>query len=169
MRGLVVVACALVVLLAFTGVVVVVSHDRWFLDRVATRVVHLDGSSKVRLHAGDLSLLLEKLADEKAAAQAAASAAAAAAAQKHRASEPSAPKAKKLSTREQKELAELPAKIEAAEKELVDIDAALSDPKIYDPSRRDDFDRLSASRKELPTRIAALYARWEELEAIAAG
>ena len=156
-------------LLAFTGVVVVVSHDRWFLDRVATRVVHLDGSSKVRLHAGDLSLLLEKLADEKSAAQAAAAAAAAAAAQKQRASEPVAPKAKKLSTREQKELAELPAKIEAAEQELRDVDVALSDPKVYEPARRDHFERLSATRKDLPARIAVLYARWEELEAIAAG
>ncbi|MCA8953859.1 MAG: ABC-F family ATP-binding cassette domain-containing protein, partial [Planctomycetes bacterium] len=54
-------------LLAFSGSVLVVSHDRWFLDRVATRIVHLDGSGEVRLHAGDLSGLLEKLADERAA------------------------------------------------------------------------------------------------------
>ena len=48
-------------LLAFPGAAIVVSHDRWFLDRVATRVVHLDGSGAARVHEGDLSLLLERL------------------------------------------------------------------------------------------------------------
>jgi ATP-binding cassette subfamily F protein uup len=157
-------------LLAFSGTVFVVSHDRWFLDRIASRVVHLDGSGKVRMHAGDLSLLLEKLADEKAEAAAAANAAAAAAAAKAKAALPaSAPKARKLSTREQKELEELPKRIETAEAELRGVDEKLSDPKIYEPSRRDDFDRLTATRKELPARIAVLYARWEELESVANG
>ena len=155
-------------LLAFTGTVVVVSHDRWFLDRVASRVVHLDGSGKVRLHAGDLSLLLDKLAIERQEAAVAESAAAAtAAAAKARAAAAQAlPKAKKLSTREQKELEELPAKIEAAEGELKRVDEALSQPSIYEPSRRDEFDRCTALRKELPGRVEALYARWEALESI---
>ena len=158
-------------LLAFTGTVVVVSHDRWFLDRVASRVVHLDGSGKVRQHAGDLSLLLDKLAVEKqeaAAAESAAAAAAAAAKAKATAAQ-AAPKAKKLSTREQKELEELPAKIEAAESELRRVDEALSQPSIYEPSKRDEFERCTALRKELPGRIEALYARWEALEAVGRG
>jgi ATP-binding cassette subfamily F protein uup len=122
------------------------------------------------MHAGDLSLLLEKIADEKAEAAAAANAAAAAAAAKAKAAvTAAAPKARKLSTREQKELEELPQRIEAAEAELRGVDEKLSDPKIYEPSRRDDFDRLTATRKELPARIAALYARWEELESVANG
>ncbi len=147
-------------LLAFPGTVLVVSHDRWFLDRIASRVVHLDGSGKVRLHAGDLSLLLEKLGDE---ATAAASAAAAASRPKV-ADRVVQPKPKKLSSREQKELAELPAKIEVAEQELASVDAKLGEPAMYTAAMRDEFDRLSAVRKNLPGRIAQLYARWEELE-----
>ena len=151
-------------LLAFPGTVLVVSHDRWFLDRVATRIVRLDGTGRARVHEGDLSLLLDKLADEAEVARAAA---AAAARPKAAAQAPAAPKAKKLSTREQKELAELPARIEAAERELQQVDARLAEPGLYTAAKRGEFDALTAQRKTLPDAIAALYARWEELEAIA--
>ena len=155
-------------LLAFGGAVIVVSHDRWFLDRIATRVVHLDGEGGVRVHEGDLSLLLDKLADERAAADAAVAATAAAAREKARAaaaaSSPAA--AKKLSSRERQELAELPARIEAAERELAEVDQGLAEPATYEPSGRERFEDLTARRKVLPDRIAELYARWEELEAI---
>ena len=53
------------------GAVVVVSHDRWFLDRVATHVLHLDGRGGVQLHTGDLSSLLDRLVREQADADAA--------------------------------------------------------------------------------------------------
>ncbi|MCB9888737.1 MAG: ATP-binding cassette domain-containing protein, partial [Planctomycetes bacterium] len=59
-------------LCAFPGVVLVVSHDRFFLDRVATRIVYLDGHGGHRIHAGDLSGLLDKLRAERAATDAAA-------------------------------------------------------------------------------------------------
>ncbi len=157
-------------LLAFPGSALVVSHDRWFLDRVATRVLHLDGGGDVRVHEGDLSLLLEKLAQEAAARAAAANAAAAAAAEraKQQAVSSAPIKARKLSTRQKAELEELPGKIAAAESELEAVDAELADPALYgeggDTAR---FDRLTARRQELPGEIEGLYARWEELEAIA--
>jgi len=154
-------------LLAFPGAAIVVSHDRWFLDRVATRVVHLDGTGKVRVHEGDLSLLLEKLAAEAAEAAAAAARAEAAAKAKAAAQGSAPAKAKKLSTREQQELAELPAKIEAAERDLAKVDEGLLDPAVYTAAGRERFEQLTKQRAELPPRIAALYARWEELEAIA--
>ncbi len=150
-------------LLAFPGTVLVVSHDRWFLDRVAQRVVHLDGKGNVRVHEGDLSLLLQRLDEEAAAA-----AATAAAAQKAKAAAPvSAPKAKKLSSRERQELDALPARIEAAERELGEIDAGLSDPAVYSAAGRETYERLTARRPQLQEQLAALYARWEALEALA--
>ncbi|MBL8729252.1 MAG: ATP-binding cassette domain-containing protein [Planctomycetes bacterium] len=156
-------------LLAFPGAVIVVSHDRWFLDRIATRVVHLDGSGAVRVHEGDLSLLLDKLAAEKSEAVAAAAAeqAAARAKAKAAAGKEAGGKPKKLSSREQQELAGLPAAIEAAERELAEVDRGLQDPVTYQAAGRERFDELTARRRELPDRIAALYARWEELEAVA--
>src|SRR5204863_8773036 len=142
-------------LLAFAGSVLVVSHDRWFLDRVATRIVHLDGSGGVRVHEGDLSLLLERLAAEHAAA--AADAARAQAAAKAKAAGAAAPsnKQRRLSTREQQELAELPAQIEAAERELAAVDGELLDPAVYSAAGRERFDALTKRRQELPPRIQA--------------
>jgi ATP-binding cassette subfamily F protein uup len=151
-------------LLAFPGSAIVVSHDRWFLDRVATRIVHLDGEGNARVHAGALSLLLEKQAAEAAAA---AQEQAAAAAKARAADRPAAPRPRKLSTRERQELEELPTRIEAAEAALRAVDGGLADPAVYTAAGRDRFEQLTQRRRELPQQIRELYARWEELEAIA--
>ena len=150
-------------LAAFEGAVIVVSHDRWFLDRVATRVVHLNGDGHVRVHEGDLSLLLDRLAAEESSE--ASRRAAEATRQKPAAAvaEPSQ-KLRKLSSREQQELQGLPDRIQRAETELSQVDTELGDPGLYNASRRVDFDRLTARRNALPGEIAALYTRWEELE-----
>ena len=157
-------------LLAFPGAAIVVSHDRWFLDRIATRVVHMDGSGHARVHEGDLSLLLERLKQESTERTAQATAAnqkakAKAKAQQTAGTTVSASKPKKLSSREQKELAQLPKKIEVAETELADVDTGLGDPGLYESQNAQRFDQLTKRRKELPGQLAALYARWEELEA----
>ncbi|MBL8748576.1 MAG: ATP-binding cassette domain-containing protein [Planctomycetes bacterium] len=154
-------------LLAFPGAAIVVSHDRWFLDRVATRVVHLDGEGHARVHEGDLSLLLEHLAAEGAEAEAAAARAEAAKRARAAAAAKPVEKQRRLSTREQQELAGLPAQIEAAERDLAAVDAGLLDPAVYTAAGRDRFEQLTKQRTALAPRIAALYARWEELEAIA--
>jgi ATP-binding cassette subfamily F protein uup len=151
-------------LLAFAGAVIVVSHDRWFLDRIATRVVHLDGDGQARIHEGDLSLLLERLAAESAAAAAAEVAAAARA--KPAVVTAAPPKPKKLSTRERAELDGLPARIEASERELAAVDEELLDPAVYTAAGRERFDRLTKRRQELAPAVQALYARWEQLEAL---
>jgi ABC-type multidrug transport system ATPase subunit len=58
-------------LVAFEGAVVVISHDRWFLDRVATRLIHMDGHGGIVHHVGNATDLLAKLAGrERAAASA---------------------------------------------------------------------------------------------------
>ncbi len=156
-------------LLAFPGAAIVVSHDRWFLDRIATRVIHMDGSGHARVHEGDLSLLLERLKQE--AADRSAQAAAASQKAKAKAKAAGAPavvkKPKRLSSREQNELTELPMKIEAAETELAAIDKDLGDPSLYEQQNAQRFDELTKRRQQLPDELAALYARWEALEAIA--
>ncbi|MGK0202657.1 MAG: ATP-binding cassette subfamily F protein uup [Planctomycetota bacterium] len=159
-------------LLAFPGAAIVVSHDRWFLDRIATRVVHMDGSGHARVHEGDLSLLLERLKQESSERAAQAAAANQRAKAKAKAKEVAGAavvtsKAKKLSSREQKELTDLPKKIELAETELADVDTALGDASLYEQQNAHRFDGLTKRRKELPGELAALYARWEKLEAIA--
>jgi ATP-binding cassette subfamily F protein uup len=192
-------------LVAFAGSVIVVSHDRWFLDRVATRILYLDGSGGVRRHEGDLSSLLEKLADERAAGDSDATtsrsstkasskkperssagrnrtdssrASAAGAdgrdtAERANSSDPSASssdasplratKKKPLAPWHQREYDALPEKISTAEAELETLDAKLADASLYSGPRAE-LERVNGRRAELTAEIAALYARWEELE-----
>ena len=149
-------------LCAFAGAVIVVSHDRWFLDRIATRIVHFDGHGHTRVHEGDLSLLLDKLDRERRERDAAEREARA------RATKPSTPTAssaaRKLSSKEKRELEELPTRIETAEAELATVDAKLGDPALYTAAKKDDFDALTRRRTQLPAEIETLYARWQELE-----
>jgi ABC transport system ATP-binding/permease protein len=149
-------------LISFEGSVIVVSHDRWFLDRVATRIVHLDGSGDARRHEGDLSSLLEKLHAEKELLEA--SKVAAKPAAKVERADTSTAKKKSLAPWHQREYDALPEKIGKHESELAELDARLADPALY-AGPKSELERVNARRTELAREIAVLYARWEELEA----
>ena len=161
-------------LMAFPGAVVVVSHDRWFLDRVATQILYLDGHGGARLHHGDLSGLLEQLARERkrdreveaTRTKEAKGARAAAGAPKDRAKDAS--RARRIAPWEQKELAQVEARIAEVEAELAAIDERLADPELYDGPRAA-AEELQAARSELDSELAGAYARWEELEALREG
>jgi len=160
-------------LLAFDGSIVVVSHDRWFLDRVATRIVHLDGEGGARVHVGDLSSLLERMADERERAEAAARTTAAAGrsgrpgrAEPASAPAPAQPLAaakRKRSFKEQKEFDALPEQIAAAEAEAVQLDAKFADAAFYSGPRAA-VEQAQTRRAELKAQIDRLYSRWAELE-----
>jgi ATP-binding cassette subfamily F protein uup len=159
-------------LIDFPGAVLCVSHDRWFLDRVATRVLLFDGSGSVRVHEGDLSLLLDRLEQEEDARRRAERAEADRAREKAKvAAEQEAAAAarapRKLGSRERKELEELPARIEAGEARLEEIDAELGDPALYGRSdAQQRLDALQAERAKLQQDVARFYTRWEELDAM---
>jgi len=165
-------------LVAFAGSVIVVSHDRWFLDRVATRIVYLDGSGKARRHEGDLSSLLDKLNAEKLLGEKEATAAKNAAASKSAqrqvdsneknsadSGEKRPARKKPLAPWHQREYDTLPEKISTAESELESLDAKLADPSIYS-GPKSELERVNARRSVLNAEIATLYARWEELETL---
>jgi ATP-binding cassette subfamily F protein uup len=147
-------------LVEFQGTLLLVSHDREFLDEVVTSTLVFEGDGKLGDYAGGYSDWMQDKA--KAAARAALLAAA---------PEKSAPAAKaagkpgkKLSGKEQKELETLPAKIEALEKEQTELTAKLADPAFYkkEAARFAEVkQRLEAVEKE----HATAFARWEELEA----
>jgi len=140
----------------FPGVVLVVSHDRYFLDRTATRIVHFDDSGHIRLHAGDLSMLLDLLARERRQRTTNNTASAR---RKARVRRPAAA----LSTREADEIDALPMRIERAEAELTAIDDQLSDPSLYSDANTA-ARTLVEQRAAAQAAIDALYARWEQLE-----
>jgi ABC transport system ATP-binding/permease protein len=146
-------------LCAFPGVVLVVSHDRFFLDRIATRILHFDGDGNHRIHEGDLSLLLEKMAGERARVASAA------------ATRPTPPpkrqgaKKRKLSTREHTELEALPDKIASVEAALARLDARLEDPALWHGGAADPH-VVTAERAKTQAEVDELYSRWEELESV---
>ncbi|MHC4408638.1 MAG: ABC transporter ATP-binding protein, partial [Planctomycetota bacterium] len=133
----------------------VVSHDRWFLDRVATRIVYLDEKGGIRLHPGSVSSLIERMKAERAAARVRR--------EKKGDTRKSKDKQRKLTWKEQKELAALPDRIHESEGELARLDEEMSDAGFFEkPSSV----ARTKRRSELAEELAKLYARWERLEAL---
>ncbi|MBK8978321.1 MAG: ABC-F family ATP-binding cassette domain-containing protein [Planctomycetes bacterium] len=153
-------------LCAFPGTVICVSHDRWFLDRVATRVLHLSPGGAHRVWDGPLSFLLERLDVEREAARAAAARAQAEEKERARraaAAKPTAGGPARLSWAERQELDALPERIAAAEDRLRAIDAELGDPALYERDPAAAL-RLGQERAAVEASIAAMFERWEQLE-----
>ena len=154
----------------FPGAAVVVSHDRWFLDRVATHLLHVDGKGGVRLHHGDLSTLLgeitaereaDRLAEQRARKEASARPSQAAG----RALGPAAQERKRLTPWQEKELAEVEAGIADLEVRVATLDEQLGSPDLYAPGADPERPRaLTADREAAQQELDALFARWEELE-----
>lgn len=152
-------------ILGFPGCVLVVSHDRWFLDRICDRVVVFESSGHVHVQEGNYSYYLEKnqlrLAAERAALTAATRAAAPAKVVPQKA------KPRKLTWKEERELEGMEAAIMAVEEEAAAIDAQLHDPSFY-ITRAVEAPALTVQLEAKKAQAATLYARWSELESIAA-
>jgi ATP-binding cassette subfamily F protein uup len=161
--------------MVFPGAAILVSHDRWFLDRVATHILYLDGSGRARLHHGDLSALLADVHREREAARGAARvkerSAASSATTKPSNGKGGAPaaasatKAKRLSNTQARDLASVEAEIPKLEEALRALDARLADPKLY-VGAQEEATRLANERGLKAAALATLYSKWEELESL---
>ncbi|MBE1526604.1 ATP-binding cassette subfamily F protein uup [Sphingopyxis sp. OAS728] len=143
----------------YAGTVLLVSHDRDFLDRTVTVTLGLDGSGKVDIVAGGYADWEAKRVKPNAAKAKAATAA-----------PPPPPTArKKLSYKDQRDYDLLPARIEEIEKEMASIETELSDGTLFtrDNAR---FTALTAKLEKLREEKAAAEDRWlalaEEVEAL---
>ncbi|MCC6900296.1 MAG: ABC-F family ATP-binding cassette domain-containing protein [Polyangiaceae bacterium] len=150
-------------LLEFSGAALVVTHDRWFLDRIATSILVFEGDGKVVRYPGNY----ETYRRLKAASASAPPPAAAPEPAKKSAPPPKPTKAKGLSYAERLELEKLPDRIEAADGRVRELEAQLSDPELFraDPEQ---VKRTLAAFDAAKAEAAALLARWEELETRAA-
>ncbi|HVE83396.1 MAG TPA: ABC-F family ATP-binding cassette domain-containing protein [Myxococcales bacterium] len=154
-------------LLSFTGAVLLVTHDRYFLDKVATSIVALEGDGRVVQYPGNFEMY-RRLKAQREAAAASAPAPAAAAAAPAPAPEPArARKPGKLSYKDQRELDGMEAAIEAAEREKAELEAALARPESYTQPER--MAALAAALEATTARVARLYERWQALEEMAGG
>ncbi len=152
----------------YSGTVFLVSHDRYFLDRVVTSVVAYEGGGNWRENIGgyeDWVIQSQRTKnvrhDEAARSQRTTKPMSA------REARPAAPvlksqSVKKLSGKERQELTEIPDRIERLEKEEQNIHLQLADPLVY----KDEPARVAALTEELKTlerELALLMRRWEEL------
>lgn len=146
----------------YGGTILIVSHDRDFLDRVVSSVIYLKGDGTVYEHAGSYSELLEKLPEHeiKPVSKVAPKKPAVAATQT------SANKPKKLSYNQQRLLEVLPQEVADIEKEISQIEQELSDPDLYtaQPQR---FDELSRKLPELQNVKEGKENQWLELQMLA--
>ncbi len=155
----------------YGGSALVVTHDRWFLDRVATSLLVFEGDGRVvRYAGGHQDYLLQKAAAEAAKEEAAR---VAATATKGVAKDKPAPKvvaakAKGLTWAEQRELEGIMPRIEEAEGEVASLEKELADPALYS-SRGAEVASLGRRLDEARARAAILLSRWEELEQKQAG
>ncbi len=119
-------------LVEFQGTLLLVSHDREFLDEVVTSTLVFEGDGRIGDYVGGYSDWQAELKKQAARAKAAASGADQnRAATKTSANAAAATPGKKLSNKERAELDTLPARIEALEQEQTELTAKLGDPIFY--------------------------------------
>ncbi|WP_213296834.1 ATP-binding cassette domain-containing protein [Paraburkholderia sacchari] len=149
----------------YDGTVLLVSHDRAFLDNVVTSVIASEGEGRWREYVGGFSdwQTQSARAQEIAEARAPKEAAPAAAAPKESAAGRNAQRTVKLSFKEQRELEELPKRIEALEAEQKEIGAKIEDGSIFAKDAQEGA-RLTERYAAIDEELLVALERWEELE-----
>ena len=147
-------------LVEYSGTLLIVSHDRDFLDNVVTSTLVFEGDGRIGDYVGGYADWVKE--KEKAATRAAA-----AAAPPEREAKGAAKAARKLTNKERRELDELPAQIEAIEAEQAELGAKMADPVFYQ-KERSAAAAVKARLDDLERRHAVAFSRWEELEAVRA-
>ena len=149
----------------YTGTLLLVSHDRDFLDNVVTSTLVMEGDGVVGDYVGgysDWQRHAARVAAAGAAPLVATASRPATAPAAPATAEPAAPK-RKLSYKDARELEQLPLKIEALEKDVEGLTAAMNDPAFYQRSAAE----MTAHNQQLAkvqAELDAAYARWEELD-----
>ncbi len=152
-------------LVAYDGTLLIVSHDREFLDRVVGSCIVFEGAGQVGEYVGGYSDALRQsqgtagrtaTAPSRAAAPRAATAAAA--------SPPAAVGKRKLSYKDERERLALPGRIEQLEQDLAARSAQMAEPGFYRRAASEIAADQQALR-DLEAELATAYARWETLEA----
>ena len=155
-------------LIEWPGTLLLVSHDRAFLDNVVTSTFVFEGGGRIQEYVGGYEDWVRQRLTEKSASPALAGAANASPAD----AAPEKPKTTrivarrlKLSFKDQRELDGLPAAIDALEQEERALAARIAGPDFYKESA-DSIKEALARAEELQKALAAAYARWGALDAI---
>ncbi|MEE9342176.1 MAG: ATP-binding cassette domain-containing protein [Gammaproteobacteria bacterium] len=140
-------------LVEFPGTVLLVSHDRTFLDNVVTDTLVFEGEGRINRYVGGyLDWLRQRPSIETTTSK-----------PEKATAKPAVKSSRKLSYKHQDELDKLPAKIEQFEQRLSKLQGKMADPKLY----QDSPDEVSGFKVEIDRinlELASAYQRWEALE-----
>jgi len=141
----------------YDGTLIVVSHDRYFLDAVVTWTLVFEADGQLRRHAGGYSDWLERhrslaVNDTPASAKSAPSR-----------DERDKPAPRKLSYKLQRELEALPAQITDLEARVKELRTLVNDPTLYRRAGNEARDRL-AELEDAEQELEGAFERWAELE-----
>ncbi len=141
-------------LVDYQGTVLIVSHDRTFLDNVAASTLVFEGKGRVQEYVGGYEDWMKQRTPEKEAAP-----------ERLKKGKPKsvATGPRKLTFKEKRELEALPGLIEALETEKRDLFSTLSNPELY-KTAGPDVARFQARLDELEDELEKAYTRWELLE-----
>ncbi len=148
-------------LVEYPGTVLMVSHDRTFLNNVVTSVLVLEGHGKIGEYVGGYDDWVRQDQFRKAKPQE--SEKTALRKKNVAAKEAAAPARKKLSFNEQRELEALPAQIEKLEDKQRELYGVMSGASFYKKPAVE-ISRLNGELKQVQQELAKAFARWEELE-----
>jgi ATP-binding cassette subfamily F protein uup len=152
-------------LLEFSGTLLVVSHDRAFLDNVVTSTLVFEGGGRIGEYVGGYQdWVRQRNAAVSSQAPVVAKKSPTSATTKGAKGAPADKKKKRLSFKEQTELAELPDRIDAAERDREKVYLSLSDPAVLRDGAA--ISQANARVAAIDVEIKRLTERWETLETL---
>lgn len=143
-------------LLDFQGTLLLVSHDRTFVDNIVTSCLVFEGDGRFSEQIGGYSDWLENRPPAQNSPP-----------PREKAPREKATRARKLSFKEKRELEDLPQYLETLEKEQADIHAALADPGLYQSGEKEKITQLQNRLLTLESLLEEAYHRWQELDELA--
>ena len=152
-------------ILEFPGTVLMVSHDREFIDNIATSTIALDGNGSLAEYVGGYTDYLKQTADKPQATG-----------KKSKAAQPTGKNRNsqtdksqtKLSYKFKRELDLLPVQIEKMESKKEKLEQQLADPTTYQDGQTN-LTKLQEEYAALEKEITTAYERWDELENMSEG
>jgi ATP-binding cassette subfamily F protein uup len=144
----------------YAGTLLLVSHDRAFLDNVVTSTLVFEGSAQVNEYVGGYS---DWLHQRKVGGAGQARARAPAQGHATAAAERAIAKARRLSYKDQRELEGMPEKIQRLEAEQLQLQTAIADPSLFQGNSARGTETLQRLQS-LATELENAYSRWDALE-----
>ncbi|HIJ84650.1 MAG: ABC transporter ATPase [Magnetococcales bacterium] len=142
----------------YAGTLILVSHDRTFLNNVVTSTLVFEGQGKIEEYVGGYDDWLtqrppaEETSKERLSEK------------KKKTGEKNRPRRKNIA--EKKELAAIPGQIETLEKELATLHQTMADPAFYKNAQGQEVAEVQQKSQQLEHTLAETFQRWEALEAI---